>query len=76
MPRWLEPSETGECRFPALITCTSPRRGPADVSLVAAMRYNAFAYVADNLYVGVVMETEASVRRDLISFRTMRLPIG
>jgi hypothetical protein len=37
-----------------------------DVSLVITMRDNTFADVADNLNIGVVMETEAGVGRNLI----------
>jgi hypothetical protein len=42
------------------------RVGLTDVSLVITMRDNAFADVADNLYVVVVTETEAVAGRNLI----------
>ena len=42
------------------------RVGLTDVSLVITVRDNAFADIADDLYIGVVMETEAGVGRNLI----------
>src|ERR1700733_13758165 len=39
--------------------------GLADVALVIAMRDNTLADVADNLYIGVVMQTKPRVRCDL-----------